>query len=540
MKSFYTSGDISFDYDLNAWEWDIKQLYKKDISPNVIDLLIDVMSRLPSRTRHVLLLASCIGNRFTSDLLSIVNQKDLSTTVMELWDGLAAKLVVPLDSNYKIPMAFFEKNLESIDENMQGSESSSQSSDSRGSIDQHLPTSTPVDDAIRSRHILYRASLDSDTPMLSKESIVINFKFLHDRVQQAAYSLIPEKDRQKTHLKIGRLMLQFADNQVQSEGYRMSDDELFERSRQGVVSLSSYLDRNIFDITNQLNAGSKLLRRLGGNGEEILRLISLNLRAGLIAKQATAYDASVKYYRQAITLLDDNAWDAHYEMTYFVYFGLADALYYATAFKESQKWFMIALDNSKFAKDKAEIYHGLLKCYTAEGQTTEAITCALNGLRILGYDLPSTEGAMESYCSNVSRRVENMNAGDIRAMLNLPLSIDAVHIATIRILISSIPPIYFSRPDLLPYIILTGMKATLDESMVAEVPYIYTLYGLLTIGTAMSNFDSPAGLANVIVIANEWGKLAVMSLAKYPRTLVKCATLKVYASHVQCWNEPLP
>jgi hypothetical protein len=78
---------------------------------------------------------------------------------MDLWDGLVAKLVVPLDSNYKIPMAFFEKNLESIDENMQVFESSSQSSDNRGSIDQHSPTSTPpVDDTIRSRHILYRAS----------------------------------------------------------------------------------------------------------------------------------------------------------------------------------------------------------------------------------------------------------------------------------------------------------------------------------------------------------------------------------------------
>lgn len=66
------------------------------------------------------------------------------------------------------------------------------------------------------------------------------------------------------------------------------------------------------------------------------------------------------------------------------------------------------------------------------------------------------------------------------------------------------------------------------------------LYGLLTIGTAMNNFDSPSALANVIEIAYEWGKLAVLSLEKYERTLVKCPTLKVYASHVQCWNEPLP
>lgn len=192
----------------------------KDISPNVIDLLINLISQLPSRTRHVLLLASCIGNQFTSDLLSVVNQKDLSTTVMDLWDALAAKLVVPLDSNYKIPMAFFEKHLDAIDEHMQDFAPSSETSVDHSMSSQNSPTQTlPVGGAVRSRHILYRAALDSDTPQLSKESIVINFKFLHDRVQQAAYSLIPEKDRQKTHLQIGRLMLQFADSQVQNDGY---------------------------------------------------------------------------------------------------------------------------------------------------------------------------------------------------------------------------------------------------------------------------------------------------------------------------------
>ncbi|CAO3683748.1 unnamed protein product [Umbelopsis ramanniana] len=537
LKSFYTSGDILFDYDTNAWHWDIKQLYMKEISPNVIDLLINVMSRLPAQTRNVLLLASCIGNRFTSDLLSIVNQKDLSATVMDLWDGLAAKLVIPLDSNYKVPMAFFEENLESIDEHLQLADSAMDGND-----EMHHPSPSmmnTIDESVRSKHILYRLTLDSETTRISKEPIVIHFKFLHDRVQQAAYSLIPEKDRHQTHLQIGRLMLQYADNQAQNEESVMSDEELFNRSRQGFFQLTSYLDRNIFNITNQLNAGSDLLKKQPDNGDEIRRLISLNLRAGLIAQQATAYDASVKYFRHAIDLLDDSSWETNYSTAYFVHFGLADALYHATAFKEALHWFTTALIQCQFAKDKAQIYHGLLKCHMGDGQTSESIDCVLEGLQILGYELPSTPESMESYCANISHRIESMNVGEIRSMANLTLTKDVLHSATIRILVSSIPPVYFSRPELLPYIILTGLNATLDNKVVPEVTYIYTLYGLLTIGTAMNKFTSPEALANVIVIAYEWGRLAVTSLEKYERTLVKCATLKVYASHVQCWNEPL-
>ncbi|KAI9287644.1 hypothetical protein BC943DRAFT_358163 [Umbelopsis sp. AD052] len=538
LKSFYTSSDISFDYDTNAWHWDIKQLYTKEISPNVIDLLINVMSQLPASTRNVLLLASCIGNRFTSDLLSIVNQKDLSATVMDLWDGLAAKLVIPLDSNYKVPMAFFDENLESIDQHLQMSDNTVM--DGKDEASHHSPSMmSSIDESVRSRHILYRLTLNSETTRISKEPIVIHFKFLHDRVQQAAYSLIPEKDRHKTHLQIGRLMLQYADNQAQNEESTMSDEELFSRSRQGFFQLTSYLDRNIFNITNQLNAGSDLLKKLPNNGDEIRRLISLNLRAGLIAQQATAYDASVKYFRHAINLLDDSSWETNYNTTYFVHFGLADALYHATAFKEALHWFTTALNQCRFAKDKAQIYHGLLKCHMGDGQTSESIDCVLEGLQILGYELPSTSASMESYCATISHRIESMNVGEIRSMANLALTKDVLHLATIRILVSSIPPVYFSRPDLLPYIILTGLNATLDNKVVPEVTYIYTLYGLLTIGTAMSKFTTPEELANVIVIAYEWGRLAVTSLEKYERTLVKCATLKVYASHVQCWNEPL-
>src|SRR5262249_35845043 len=59
------------------------------------------------------------------------------------------------------------------------------------------------------------------------------YKFLHDRIQQAAYLLTPDERRAEVHLRIGRALLA-----------SMTESELVE---------------HLFDVANQLNRGSGLL-----------------------------------------------------------------------------------------------------------------------------------------------------------------------------------------------------------------------------------------------------------------------------------------
>ena len=101
------------------------------------------------------------------------------------------------------------------------------------------------------------------------------YKFLHDRIQEAAYSLIPEASRTEAHLRIGRMLLA-----------GMTADELVE---------------HLFDVANQFNRGAALLI----DQDEKARIATIDLRAGRKAKASTAYAPACVYFAAAMHLLDE-------------------------------------------------------------------------------------------------------------------------------------------------------------------------------------------------------------------------------------------
>jgi PAS domain S-box-containing protein len=104
-----------------------------------------------------------------------------------------------------------------------------------------------------------------------------SYSFLHDRVQEAAYSLIPEELRAEAHLRIGVLLANRLPPEKREEA--------------------------IFEIVNQLNRGSHLITGV----EDRERVAELNLIAGRRAKRSTAYDSALKYLRAGRALLAEEA-----------------------------------------------------------------------------------------------------------------------------------------------------------------------------------------------------------------------------------------
>ena len=120
------------------------------------------------------------------------------------------------------------------------------------------------------------------------------YTFLHDRIQQAAYSLIPEERRADVHLRIGRALLT-----------SMTADQLAE---------------DLFDVANQLNRGATQLI----NRDEKERVATIDLRAGRRAKASAAYASAHVYFAAGMELLDESDWASQYALTFGLWLECAE------------------------------------------------------------------------------------------------------------------------------------------------------------------------------------------------------------------------
>src|SRR5260370_20659979 len=113
-----------------------------------------------------------------------------------------------------------------------------------------------------------------------------SYAFLHDRIQEAAYALIPEGERAAPHLRIGRVLLA-----------NMTADQLTE---------------HLFDVANQLNRGAERLT----DRDEKAQVAAIDLRAGRKAKASAAYASARAYFSGGMAMFDERDCDSQHELTF--------------------------------------------------------------------------------------------------------------------------------------------------------------------------------------------------------------------------------
>jgi signal transduction histidine kinase len=449
-----------------GWQWSLEEIQAIGITDkSVVELVAGRIQKLPEATQEVLKLAACIGDRFTLDVLSIVSELSPSATAIALYPVLQVGLILPLSEAYKIPLVFEETEVYTVE-----------------IIKSKVHPPQPP--------LINRGELKSQIARVS-------YRFLHDRVQQAAYSLIPQSHKQETHLKIGQLLLK---NIPESE-----------------------IEENIFEIVNQLNVGVELIADLA----EKVKLAQLNLIAGRKAKAATAYEPALKYLTLGLGLLPKDSWYSHYNLTLPLYLEAVEVEYLNTNYQQAKVLIDIAIEQARTVLDKVKIYKNKIHFYTSQGDFIAGIDTGLEILAILGNPLPKDSEGI-SQISEQLRSELIFETSKIADFADLPLLEDAVKLAATDILVTLIPPVYFAKPELLFPVILSMVRLSVKYGNAAPSTYGYCLYGLLLCGGFS---DIEAGY--------EFGRLSLKVLEQFATDPIKCQVYKVFASHIQPWKEPL-
>ncbi|AFY58772.1 putative ATPase [Rivularia sp. PCC 7116] len=408
INCLYTERVIKFNYDIGHWECDVANVRKLALTDDVVEFMALQIQKLPVYNQKLLKFAACIGNQFDLKTLSVMNQKPTVDTITDLWDSVLQGLVLPVEKQSKL--SYLD------DEN----------------------TALITDSEDKKRIPLGHLK-------------ATHFKFIHDRVQQAAYSLIPESEKQQIHLELGKQLLE-------------------------KTSAESW-EEDIFETVNQFNKSVALIN----SQQERDELAKMNLLAGEKALSSTAYTAAFNYLYTGKKLLASNTWQSEYELSLNLYESLSEVAYLMGDFEASEEFAEVVLARAKKLLEKVKVYEIKIQSYGAQGKAIEAVNIALEILKQLEIIFPKNptqsdvEQAMLQIASNITKK-------GIVELADLPKMLEAQPLAAMRILASVIGLAFQTTPNLFLLIAIKQVELSLRYGNSDLSAFAYVTYGFINCG----------------------------------------------------------
>lgn len=334
---------------------------------------------------------------------------------------------------------------------------------------------------------------------LSREGLITSSedfcRFQHDRIQEAAYSLIPIDEKKRLHYQIGRLALKEA-----------SDEALLSQ---------------VFYIADQLNHAAGILE----TESERIELAKINLKAGVKAKESIAYKAAVDYLQAGINLLDQTAWNDHYALAYGLFTEQMECQYLARKFDEAERLFKIILDKAGGKVDLANAYITMLVLYTNTRPPEEAVALGISAVRLFGLKLNPQMGPLSVLPKYIEarRKLKKWSVDDI---LNLPLCTNEEASTLNRLLFYLATPAYFTNPNLTGYIVLTGITEVLKYGL---FPHAGTTFS--TMGNIVENISGDYKQGHAL------GQLAQKLNQRLDQQKLSGMILHIQAFFILHWNQ---
>ena len=274
------------------------------------------------------------------------------------------------------------------------------------------------------------------------------YRFLHDRVQEAAYSLIPADSRAAAHLRIGRLLAAHTPPEKREEA--------------------------IFEIVNQLNRGAALIT----SRDEREQLAELNLSAGKRAKASTAYASALTYLVTGAALLAEDSRERRHELAFALELNRAECEFLTGALTEAEQRLTALSARAATTIERASVTCLLADLYTTLDQGSRAIAVGLDYLRYLGIDWsphPTEDNARHEY----DRIWSQLGSRAIESLIDLPLMSNAASLATLDVLTKLGPPAWHTDANLLSLVVCRAVNLSLEGGNCDGSCYAYVVLGLL-------------------------------------------------------------
>ena len=480
LTSLHRDGLLKFNSGFGQWEWSVPDIQRQNVTDNVVEFMTQRIKQLPPETQYVLSLAACLGSSWHLKTLSVVYGKSMTETAKILWPALLSDLLSQCGTEYMWPNRTYDET-----------------------------------------------EADNSTEYL-------NFKFSHDKIQQAAYETLESPDI--IHLKIGKILL--------SEFY----------SQDSTTSTTSSLEQQLihsnpnaslkFNTLSHFALCTELI--LKENDEEFkIKIVRLALRAARKAQVSTAYDTSCKFLVFAITLLQsctdsqnetksinkEDHWSKYYELSLDVFKSYAEYSYLKKDWSQSELLYTVLHEHARSNLDKISIYLIQIAQYEVQQRFPDIVQTSLYCLAYFGFTFPqNNEEELNSIFNTTKDTIySEVLKNGIEFYLSKPITTDNTIITITKLFLGFWYACYSS--GLIPLLSAVSAKVGLyimnhDVCEASSTAFVFLSY-LYSIKT----FD--------FITSYKLGSLGIQLLTKFnnPYYVTKCYF--VYACGTAVWIKPL-
>jgi predicted ATPase/signal transduction histidine kinase len=432
LRMLYKEALLDFDAERSCWRWDLEALRDRGLTAGVVELMTRSIQQLPVTTQEVIQLAACLGSRFDLATLAIVSQDTPAQLAAELHRAIEEGLVLPLDERWRL-------------------------AEQGGSQD-------------------------------------ATYKFLHDRVQQAAYALIPEERRSALHHHIGRLLL--------------------------AGTPAEQRDERLFDLVHQLNLGLGL----GHSPEERYETARLNLLAGRKARSSAAFEPALRFFTAGLSLLPADAWETHHALSFELHAEAMEAEYTNAHFDRSQALSELLLARARTPAETLQVYEARASFAVMRNEPQQGVEYGYRAMELLGVNLPRSI-TLPEFLALVQSTRDLLSARSDREVLEMPCTDEPKWLAVSRIAMLLMPSLYPTQPILCQAVQFEALRLCLLHGLSPE-----GIYFLSSCGTSLAMF------LNDLDAATRSGRLALQLQAQAGSKRYKPRVVMVTGAFVLHWK----